>query len=280
MKMLTSKVLAGCVFAGSALFTSSAISAPVLTNSAGSFANWGGFDWASNGTAVVDGFNPTIAVGGTDTFDLTYWAKAAQALNTAGQGGFGSGFETTNVALLLNQFEYTVVLKLNETATCTATLFGSCTAANFAVNSGSFDVWYDTTPDANQVTGAGLTDGILLMSGVLGAQASGGFNVLGNGGSTSLTGLVTYTNNAFINPDLSDTTATSTLQFGSQLTGWAAPSGMPGAAGASAPLVGNLQFQADANQNFSTTQIPEPGSLALIGLSLASLALVRRRKSI
>ncbi|MDO9314008.1 MAG: flocculation-associated PEP-CTERM protein PepA [Burkholderiaceae bacterium] len=270
MSTLRKKLQAAAV--GFALLGSASAFATTITNSAGTFANWGGFDWAADGLAVVQGYDASNAVG--DSFQLTYYATAAQLRNST--GGI-AGFGLANVGIILGNFEYTIRVILNETSTCTA-FAGFCTSASFATTSGSFEVFYDTSVDAVRTTGAGYTDGTLLIEGTIPAQASGGFNVI-TGGSATIQGDVTFTS-PLINPSLLGTTATSTLQLGGTVTSFVPPTSMVGDAGGTSPLaVGDLVFQADANQDFTARPVPEPGTLALAGLAMLGIGFARARRS-
>lgn len=221
-------------------------------------------------TAVVAGFNPLSAT--TSTFDLTCWASAAQLLNT----GPGSGFVNANIGTYSSAHEHTIRVQLDETSTC-ITFAGCCQTASFAVNFGSFKIFYSTIVNANQVTGAGITDGTLLLAGTILAQAGGGFDVIA-GGNATLQSTVDFTNNTHINPNLASSTATTTLQMGATQTGWVAPTRLPGAAGGMAALPGNaILLQADANQGFKS--VPEPGTIALAGSALLGLGLGLSRRA-
>jgi len=268
------KKLAAAIALGLASIATGAGATTIINVDNPAGAQWTGFDWAQAGTAFTTGFTPTAG----DTFTLTYfaWAVALQnginpfpnsqqvGLDTIANGAPGPGATT---------YEYTVVATLNETVdSCTA---NTCT---FDVNGGTFDVYYDLAQNANAQPGSlgtGFQHGTHLIGGTVNPLANQTFSLVNGSNSTTLTGTVNFTNTTYINPALIGSTATTTLQIGpAQTNGYVSPGGFNGTAFAP----GTIVFQADGNQSF-TSAVPEPGSLALIGLGIATLGFVRRRKS-
>jgi hypothetical protein len=257
----------------------SSANAALITNTDGSF-DFGGFDWASNGSVwvqdygVLAGSNTT---GNTDTFTLTYMANAA-AVQNAG----GASYSSIAMPGLNNTYEYTIFAKVNETVEC---LNANCSLVQISVGSGStWDVYYDTSKDANMTTGLGVTDGTLLISGTFAASPISQSFVAPQGTSNpgnvsliaALQGSVLTTNTTYINPILNGSTAVSTLQFGNTTTAWTRPTSFDGIA-TGANTNSSFVGQADANQSF--TAVPEPGTLTLIGLGLGMAGLIRARRS-
>jgi hypothetical protein len=248
-----------------------------LTNSHGTF-EVDEFDWASNGVAWTNGFVPTA---GTN-FTLFY-ADYANSVNLNGSTVIDSarGLDNTanGVANGTNPpfYEYTIFATLNETVDSCTTV-GPNTTCTFTVNDGSFDIYYDTTPDAHNtgLAWSGFQNGIDIISGSIASSIGGSF--VANGGSgtggATLFGTTTSQNFAYVNPTLDGTTATTTLQIGMAALGFTPPTSVDG----TAIPPGQPTFKGDSNQLF--TAIPEPGSLALIGLALGvSGFVVRRRRS-
>lgn len=271
-----------------ALSASSAFAVPAFTVPGGQVLDpFGGIDWASNGTAFTTNFNQFAANNGIPfQFDMTYFAFAR-----GGSGILdlvGNNFTVPNLfggtaPSGSDAFELTIVATFREQATC----FAGGTLCSFTtVGLGAFDIYLDTSADA--VVGAGAllsqyNDGTRIIGGNIFAGPSGSFNAIAQNGGTTLNGAVTFTNAAFINPNLVGTTATGTLQIGGSATGWAYPSLIvgPSTCNPFAPVNGDctVAFQADSNQNF---RLPEPGTIGLLGamtLGMAGAGAVRRRKA-
>lgn len=232
-----------------------------------------GFDWQSNATAVV---SPPVFDGVTP-LTTSFLASAGFIKLTGGGNAALSGLGT--------QYEFTVRATVTETVTCAvwAVPNVSCQIAAFTATGGTYDIYYDSVADSNIIAGTGFTDGAKILSGTINAGFAGLFGLLSptsGSGNFSFVGTVTDTetstsSDAYFAPALVASNASSTLQIGTATTSWTAPTSWVDGGGIPA---GSLLFQADGNQTFvPATTVPEPGSLALVGLALAGVGLARRR---
>lgn len=239
--------------------------------------NFSGFDWHANGGAWVQGFDLTGAnnTGDSDTFTLTYQAFA---------GNIDTTSTTDNLFVAppgsaTGAYEVTTFQTLTQTATCTN---DGCTSIQITLNSGSWEVFLDSSPDANQASGTGFLDGDTILSGIYtggisaftatGAIPDAG--VFGTGGGILL-GTVTFTNNTYVNPNLHGTQFQGSLQFpGVGAPNYTRPDAFAGVA-TGADSASSFVIQADGSQNFT---VPEPSMLALIGIGLAGFGFAGRRR--
>lgn len=260
----------------------------------------GGLDWAV-GNSLAKG---PLSVGGT--FQQYYQATLAGVINTQGQTVAPTGLNST--------FEITAVMSATQIVTSVSTVSGvtsiSYQLAPVQSASSFFELWYDSTPDANNLIGTGFNDGARIFLGGpnpavgnLGSHSSSSFvelfdqfgvddhagktSLLGTGGFTDDNTVTSRDASFFITDIASMAFNTSTVTPFKEVNPSLQFAGL--AAGAPSAVIPNLgtvngsgtdiQFQSDANVSF--TPVPEPASTLLTAAStLAAVAMRRRRRAV
>lgn len=257
---------------------------PVPSPNDGILTNVTGFDWHANGNAWIQNFD--IAQSGSPSsdpdFTLTYQGFATS---------ISSPDATPNLYVAApgpaaGTYEYTLFLTLQESAD---RLTSSPFTINVTTHSGTWEILYDTSPDANAGAGTGFRDGATVMSGSFtgGTAIFSSNGPLGEGsGNSILNGTVDFVNPLYANPVLTGTEFTTGLRFpGDPNLPWTRSAGFdqngngvldPGEL-TGVDNVNNFVLQADAFQSLTTT-VPEPMTLALLGSGLLGMGIVGRRR--
>ena len=261
----------------------------------GLLLNIDGFDIYSQGSAAffvggnqLSPTGTTLAIGDIVT---TYYQGVVSAFNT--------GVSSPNLAWASQpggSYQLTVAAVFNEIVTFAAPGF----ALVQPISGGRVSVFYDDatlsnsfiTSTAQVLAGTGYTDGLLIADGsVSGASLPTSFSTDGTeaGGVANLKGPLTLAQAGWDDPanlaDVvgflptvpSDYSSRTTLQFGPNEGTSFQTTNFFDAANGWTPVasIAGRTIRADANVNL----IPEPATLALLGLGLVGAGLARRRKA-
>ena len=215
------------------------------------------YDLSSAGVLLLDPQNATDAHG--------YYQSSVTA-------HLLDGLQIQSPGLAANNYELTIVADFNSSRT-SVSAFGE----TFGVNSGSFALYLDATPNLNFGTDSGFMDGVKIMEGSI-SSGGGSLGYVGNtmqfGGATLDLTVTGYDSSVFSPATIAGGNSTFSLRLGAPFdaTFLSTINSVQGVSTA-----GNLLYVADGDLILAA--VPEPKSLAMLlaGLGMIGAMSLRRR---
>lgn len=251
------------------LGTTQALAVPTIdTGADGVLTGFEGIDWHSNGAGWVRDFGLTTSnnEGDSDDFTLTYQAFA---------GTIDADQTTPNLRVAtpgpgVGTYEFTTFAEVSLNATCVE---DGCANIDITLNSGTWEIFYDDSPDASTSTGIGFLDGDLVMSGTWDSGAIGftytDFLPVGMGtGGALLSGTVNFTDTSRIKPVMVGSGIQASLQFPGEAFPHYTRSAAFNGESTGIDTASSFVIQTDTSQRFEPVQVPNPGTMLLMDLGL------------